>query len=312
MTANLCVHCGRPTPDGYADVVCGVERPRTWLAEIADMVPAARDVAQRQARRGIGGGASGKPGSSLPISLPDADRLDKVQRRLDRWAAQIASERGKVPPWLLTHGDPLSAVSGWLSAHCEWIRHHGYTTNTAWTRIFLPHDQPDTIAAQFLDAIEDCARVVRGIARGPGEQRYLGPCGAEPAECNPIRHAPDCPEDCGMRRCEGDVYGWAGADKGTCRTCGARVVQAERRAWLGEQVAGRAYRAAHIADAYRISVNTIRSWALRGRLIEHGHDGDGRPLYLVRDVLELALEAAARRAENEAKRARREAAEMGA
>ena len=69
MTTNECVRCGQPTPDGFADMVCGVERPRAWLAEIADMAPAARDVAQRQARRGTGAGASGKPGSSLPIWL---------------------------------------------------------------------------------------------------------------------------------------------------------------------------------------------------------------------------------------------------
>lgn len=98
MTTPTCVRCGRPTPDGYADVHCGVDRPRQLLAEITDMLPAARDVAQRQARRGGGGGASGKPGSTLPIDLGATARLDAVTNTLTTWARHIAEERGVLLP----------------------------------------------------------------------------------------------------------------------------------------------------------------------------------------------------------------------
>jgi hypothetical protein len=304
VTALTCVRCGRPTPDGNADVVCGVTRPRGQLAEIVEMLPAARDVAHGLARHGGGGGASGKPGSRLPINLAAAAKLDAVQGVLTTWVRHVAEERGvnlaeingDGLTWLSSSrvgvdqaqavlGD-LGASAEWLGGHCEWMRH-----------------RPE--CDEWLADVEAAVRVIRGVARGPGEQKYLGPCGADL-----IAQFAEGLVD--AERCEGDVYGWAGAEKGTCRTCGAQVVQAERRAWLDGQVADRAYRAAHIAGAYGISVNTIRSWALRGRLIEHGHDGDGRPLYLIGDVLQLAREAAARRAEAEAKRARREAAEMGA
>lgn len=343
MTENECVRCGRPTPDGYACHPCS-RLAAAWLAEIADMAMAARDVAQRQARRGSGGAASGKPGSSLPIDLGATARLDAVQGSLTTWARHIGEERGvnqaeinadgltwlsRSPGWvkdLRGVQDDLSGIALWLAGHCEWMRH-----------------RPE--ADEWLSDVEACARVVRGIARGPAAQRYLGPCGAliiEPADpalicdcdhdgLDPMFHLRPCPIAMTDWRhaCEGDVYGPQGGQRGTCRTCGAQVAQDERRAWLDEQVADRAYRAAHIADAYRINVNTIRSWALdrpeeraeNGNIIRrarpaklriHGYDREGKPLYLVGDVLELAREAAARRAENEAKRARREAAEMGA
>jgi hypothetical protein len=55
--------------------------------------------------------------------------------------------------------DPLVALARWLTPHLEWARH-----------------RPE--AGELLADIESCARVVAGIARGPAEQKYLGPCGA--------------------------------------------------------------------------------------------------------------------------------------
>ncbi|GAA2696451.1 hypothetical protein [Actinoplanes palleronii] len=312
----ICVRCDRPTPDGYACHPCS-RLAAAWLAEIADMTQAARDVAQRQARYGTGGGASGKPGSSLPIDLGATARLDAVQNQLSTWVRMIAEERGpaaEINPGASggsTGGtghpqadrDDLRASAEWLARHCEWMRH-----------------RPEV--DEFLTDVEACARVIRGIARGPAAQRYLGPCGAD-------RNAEFAEGLADMPRCEGDVYGPQGGQRGTCRTCGAQVDQAKRRAWLDDQVRDKAFRAAHIADAYRINVNTIRSWALErpekraengvviqqarpAKLQAHDYDLLGRPRYLLGDVFDLAAEAAARRAENEAKRAVRETAEMGA
>lgn len=301
-----CVRCTRPMPDqAYACQHCGVDRPTAQLQTIADMCPAARDIAHGLARR-ASGGASGKPGSRLPLDLGATARLDAVETRLTRWARQIAAERGIAPPWVTTYGDPITAVSGWLSGHTEWIRHHGPTTNPRWLEaIYGPAPHPDTtpnIAAEFIDAVDDCARVVAGIARGPVAQRYLGPCGAE------TEWAPGTMVVTAI--CDGDVYARDGGRTGTCRSCGAAVDTAERRAWLDGEVRGWAFRASEIEDAYGLKANLIRQWATpaRGLVQVHGVDGQGRQLYLLGQVLAVAADQAAKRAEAQARRARRAAA----
>jgi hypothetical protein len=180
--------------------------------------------------------------------------------------------------------DPITDAVRFLAEHLEWMRH-----------------RPE--CDEFLTDVEACARVVRGLARGPSAQKYLGPCGAAIVDWDR--------EDCantGVSTCDGDVYAREGAPEGRCRTCGAEVASADRRAWLDAEVRAHAFRAAHIADAYGINVKTIRSWADRGHLVAHGEDRDGRPLYNVGDVLDLAAGDAARREEARATRARRAAA----
>jgi hypothetical protein len=90
MTANLCVRCGRPTPDGYGCSSCA-RRGTDQLHTIADMTPAARDVAHGMARRGPGG-SGGDP--RLPLNLAATQRLDAVQSTLTTWARLICDERG--------------------------------------------------------------------------------------------------------------------------------------------------------------------------------------------------------------------------
>jgi hypothetical protein len=281
MSAPLCVVCTRPTADGYACMACGVDRPRAQLAEIADMTPAARDVAHRANRR-AGGGGSGKPGSSLPLDLGATARLDAVHAVVAGWARHIGETRGVPQPWVRPAGapaiDPIVTLARWLDGHLEWMRHRQE-------------------ADEFLRDVGECARIVRGLARGPAEQKYLGPCGAllliEGVE--------------GPWPCEGDVYGIRGASRARCRDCGAEVAQEDREAWLDGEVRSHAFRAVHIADAYGVNVNTIRTWHARGLLTAHGEDRDGRPLFNVGEVLDMFRDLAVRRAEGQAKRARRAA-----
>jgi hypothetical protein len=213
--------------------------------------------------------------------------------------------------------DPIITATRFIAEQMEWLRHH-------------------PASDEHLDVIERCVRRIRGVVDGPSPKRYLGPCGAA-RPCEGLVDG-DWPEaDCGYHvphqghdqpACEGDVYGTVGGKTGTCRTCGAQVDQGERRAWLDDQVRDKAFRLAHIADAYRLRLKTLRDWATdrpevradNGVVIRsakpatlrvHGIDRQGKQLFLVGDVLDLAA-AAARRAENEAKRARREDAEVGA
>jgi hypothetical protein len=229
--------------------------------------------------------------------------------------------------------DPLIAAAQFLSAQLDWLRH-------------ATDEMGQPYAAGVFAEIRDCASRMRGVVEGPADRRYLGPCGAVREHQDLCGHgkadpcfADDFTDECECwchdgepDTCEGDVYARDGAPAGHCRTCGATVDTGERRKWLDAEVRSRAFRAAEIASAYGINVKTIRSWATErqarydhsgtqveaarpAKLHVHGWDRDGRPLFLVGDVLDLAAVDAARREQARAERARRAAArtaEMGA
>lgn len=292
MSAELCVVCEkRPTPDGYACPSCA-GRADDKLADIIDLVPDARLVAAGLVRRG-GGSGSNKPGSRPPLNDHATDAVDEVQNTLTTLARDIAETRGLIVPRPRRLGhDPIIVAAQWLASQIEWLRHA------------IDGNEPYAIAA--FDEIGFCAGRLRGLVNGPGEQKFLGPCGATVAWDEDDNEIPrDEP-------CEGDVYAHLGAKEGACRACGARWATAKREAWLDGEVRSHAFRAAHIAEAYGVRANTIRVWADRGRLTAHGHDGEGRPLFNVGEVLDLAAADAARRAGEQAKRARRAAAREAA
>jgi hypothetical protein len=216
--------------------------------------------------------------------------------------------------------DRIVTLARWLDGQLEWMRHRAEVD-------------------EFLGDVERCARVVRGLARGPAEQKYLGPCGAPTPTVSRLDGeglVMDGPP------CEGDVYGPRGGSRGSCRSCGAEVAQSEREAWLDGEVRSRAFRIAHIADAYAVKDNTISQWHARGKLtaywvtsagltvewtvppIDPDLEGDelaarqreielelkarGPKVFYVGDVLDLAAADAIRRHEAATKRKRREAA----
>jgi hypothetical protein len=214
--------------------------------------------------------------------------------------------------------DPLIAAAQFLSAQLDWLRH-------------ATDEQGGPYAAGVFAEIRDCASRMRGVVEGPADRRYLGPCGAPQIAIDPDVAAEHgihpANAALGLAPCDGDVYARDGAPAGHCRTCGASVDTGERRAWLDAEVRSRAFRAAEIASAYGINVKTIRSWATErqarydhsgtqveaarpAKLHVHGWDRDGRPLFLVGDVLDLAAVDAARREQARAERARRAAARI--
>lgn len=92
MTANECVICGRPTPDGYACAAEAAEAAQK-LRAIADLAPEARRVAYGLTR-GSQGGSSGKPGSRSPGNDDALDVLTEIENTLTTWARHIAETRG--------------------------------------------------------------------------------------------------------------------------------------------------------------------------------------------------------------------------
>lgn len=300
-----CVVCGQAMADqAYACQHCGITRPTAQLQAIADMTPAARDVAHGVSRRGGASGSTGKPGSRLPLDLGATSKLGAVQASLTTWARHVAEERSGAL-WVSMTPELIVEATRYLTGNLEWFRH-----------------RPEV--DEFLRDVTAAARIVASVARGPVAQRYLGPCGAQ------------IPTAVGVdgfvllsRDCDGDVYACEGASNGSCRVCSARVSTGERQAWLDDLVRSQAFHLTEIADAYPINIKTLRSWATdrpeqrdhRGRLVRsatparlhvHGRDLDGKPLYLLGDVLDLAAADAARRAGEQAKRARRAESETAA
>lgn len=330
-------NCGgclpRTTDEGY---VCDVDADRTlgWLAAIIELAPDARLVAAGLVRRGAAGG-SGKPASRPPLNDGATDAVDAVQNALTTIARDIAETRGAQFASTAFDGrrvlDPIIEAAKWLTRQIGWVRH-------------AVDDQGEPYAVTVFAEIRDAHSRMRRVVNGPADQKFLGPCGCTVTwddEGHEIQRAAPC---------DGDVYGHPEAEKGTCRKCGARWATTERTAWLDGEVRDHAFRAAHIAEAYGVSADTIRSWAARGNLrsywitdagltvewtdppIDDDLTGEERErreaeiaeelakrgprVHYIGDVLDLAAAAAARRESERAKRARRaaarESAEMGA
>lgn len=336
-----CAGClPRTAHEGHTCDAC-ISRTASRLGTIAELAPDAALVAAGLVRRGDGH-ASGKPESRSPLNDAATDDLDEVRNALTTIARDIAETRGLQTPSAPQGGrgavETIAVTANWLSGHLGWIRH-------------AADDQGGPYAVTVFAEIGECASKMRAIVNGPSARRFMGPCGITLCSlCGQVEENHVCEGDIPVWICEGDVYARDGARTGTCRTCGHRVATDERRAWLDDEVRQHAYRAAHIADAYGLSADTIRSWALRGKLRSYWRTeagltiewvdpvlddtltgeamrkrlGDisdeiqarGGRLHYVGDVLDLAAAVAARRGTEQAKRARRaaarESAEMGA
>lgn len=276
MSTNECGCCGRPTPDGYACAACGIEKPQRHLGEIGDLLPVALDVAYGQTARTQTGGGGGGGEPRLELNLSAKARLDKVGNALTTWTRHIAEERGLREPTAGTYSvyamsdDPIEFAAQWLDEHCEWMRHRAEVD-------------------EFVRDVAECAAVMRGLAAGPRERVYLGPCGAprldeltviDPVTGEPVQRPVEV-------ACDTPLYGRLGASKATCRTCGAEHVPDQRIQERAELAGQYTYTAAEIADAYpALRANTITKWHGRGLLVNHGTEG--RPLYDVAEVLQVA------------------------
>jgi len=265
-TATICTHCGITTPDDH-------------LRSIHDHLPAAIDRAYGHTSHPPTDGTRppGKPESRMPINLTALSRLDATCERLNMWASLVTRHRTGgtwVPPYRWY-------AATWLRDHLEWMRHRAD-------------------AAHFYEDLAAADRLIRGLANGRPERRYLGPCGAAGEIDTSMATGPMG----GIRQvhvgltCNGDVYTQVGDTTGHCNTCGTRYPVAARRQWLDDVVRDHLFTASEISAAYPIKRNTINQWAARGRLTAKGMRVRPRPdtpIYRLGDVLDLAAADAARR-----------------
>lgn len=225
--------------------------------DLASIADVTADARAVAAGQGRRGPAIGGTGAvRLELDLTATAKLDAVTNEITTWARHVAEERGLT---IAASGDPLARTAAWLKGQVEYLRHRQEATEA------------------FRD-IAAAARILTSLLDGPGERRWLGQCGA------------DTPEG----RCPTDLYARPSADYATCRTCEARHEVRQRRAWLDDTVRGYAYTATEISQAYDIPAGTIRVWAHRGRITASG-EVDGRPVYPLGAVLDLAAQEAARR-----------------
>lgn len=294
MIRPTCPRCARPLPDtAYVDRECerGLGRDLLRLAELLDGDVLA--TVARLDRHGSGGGRSSE-GSPLPVNLDASARAVAAAAVVLEVAGRVSLERGVPLPasWpavgpLCRHGigcrhrscyeirhrympAPAVAAARWLVGQLGWVRYREWGP------------------AAFDRLARAAASLVR-VVDSPPERIYRGPC-------------EQLIED---GWCDGELYSRAGADRVRCPKCGTEHLVDARARWLASLVRERSYTAADIAAAYPIRADTIRVWAHRGRIVAHGYDGRGRPLYPLGEVLDLAAAEAGRRATAQARRQRR-------
>jgi hypothetical protein len=153
----------------------------------------------------------------------------------------------------------VAIAASWLAEHgqLEWLRHQRE-------------------AAEAMSDLREAAREVERIVDRPRDRWYAGPCW----------------EDLPTGRCEVELYAVPGTRVVRCRECGAEHDAAGRKAWLLAEARDVLAHAALIAAALTaldipVAVGTVYSWASRGRILSHGSDQLGRPLYKVGEAMDL-------------------------
>jgi hypothetical protein len=150
--------------------------------------------------------------------------------------------------------DPVLPLGRWLAGHVDWIRHHPW-------------------AADMLDEIDHAVdAAIRAVDR-PRSRVYAGPC--------PV-------DDCGQ-----DLYARPASAHATCTGCGTQHDVQARREWMLAAVEDVVDTASVVAATVtslgtHVTAARVRQWAHRKRILAHSIDPNGRPRYLVRDVLTLA------------------------
>lgn len=265
MTLPSCELCSRPLPDQA--YVCSTDT--AWVREdLERIIGLAPEVEATVAKLVSFGGqlTAGSGERPLPFDPKAAERAEALKGELATWAKHVAGERGLEIP---RAAGELGAVvaARFLAENLEWLRHRQE-------------------AAEAFTALRSVARQLEGLVGRPPELRYRGPCWADLGELDEVGDP---------LRCQEILYVRPDSDIVKCRFCGTEHDAARRREWLLSEARSTLAHAALISSALTaldlpVAVGTIYSWASRGRLVDHGKDGLGRPLYRVGDAIDLLIE----------------------
>ena len=257
MTEHPCPVCQAPAPTTHICWACAKRITHLLALLDEDLQQLYQQLDPTGHQPGSGTSKSADP--PLPINLRAATTLDDVRTVLVGWTRESCEHENRWP-----HDDSETAMLLRLK-------------QTRW--------QTHPAADELLDELEYTHTQVLAAIDNPPERRYLGPCGADLGDEN---------------ECLGDVIA-RGNREPTCADCGAQHDLGARMAWIVDVTADHLVTAADAAGALsawgqRITADLIRLWAHRGRILAHGTNRRGRPVYRFGDIRDLAADTLQRRA----------------
>lgn len=280
----LCVVDGRPVADtGYVCHAC-TDRLAEDLRSLAAVAGETAVSVARLDRHGDGGYTSAE--QPLPFDWDASDAEWAAHNTVTTWARHASETRGRALPV------PAPVAFGPLCRTSTWCKHETCATiRTRWLVARVEHptaraagwlaDQlgwlrvrPESVEA--FDELQDAVWLLRRSVDNPTPRWYAGQCWV----------------DLDGAECDGELYVRPGASWIACPSCGIEHDVAERRRWLLERADDQLLHAGWMASALSalgepVTSAMIRSYAHRGRIVAHGMDGMGRPLYRVGEVRRL-------------------------
>ena len=264
MTAHTC-RCGRPAPDATICTTCAGQLAR----DLGD-VPAYTDeldiVLTRQSRYSDQAAVAGPAAAValLPYNAAASEAGWVLRNTLVGWV-RVLDEGGERWP-----ANTVEDMSRWLLARVDELARH-------------------EAGDQAADELGAAVGQVRRIIDRPAGRIYAGPC---VRECGS--------EGTGATLCGADLYAGPGHQAVVCGACGASYDLDERREWMLARLHDQLLTAAEVARALSalgepVTSSMIRGYAARQRIVPHGVDSVGRPLYRVDDVIDVMARVAERR-----------------
>lgn len=271
-TARRCPVHGSPVRDTVLceDCVTSLEK------NLGDLPGLAEDLdlmLSRQTSSGDRVGARSKE-QPLPFDGAASREADRVRKMLTGWLWELQAPQCA----------DIAAASRWLLSNVPRLR---------------LYSQAHELAADIAGAVHS----LRHVVDHRPERWFAGPC--ETSGC-----VEDDPSRVGAKR-PSELYASPSAKTVRCRRCGVRYDVDERRSFLLDAAQDQLAHAELIGRAapalgVEITPAAVRNYADRGRIVAHGVDRAGHPLYRVGDVIDVARDVLARRAE-QAEKSRRKA-----
>lgn len=278
MTAQRCEVHGQPLHDAMLCRTC-VE---TLTRDLGDLPALFHELDVTLTKQAVmGGGLVGDrtKANPLPFNTQAANTMRDTHRQLRLWVFQL-----RTPQMRPVQNDPV-ALARWL---------HSYVGRLA------QHPLAVEIAA---DVHQMCRDLRHATDLGP-DRLFAGPCAGTVVVDDVERPCmePDPADPAGKRMRPTEMSAVAGKPVITCRRCGTRYDADERRQWLLEAAQDQLAHAELIGRAapalgVDITPAAVRGYADRGRIVAHGLDVQGRPLYRLGDVIDVARDVLAKRAQ---------------
>lgn len=273
--------CDHPARSGYMCGGCEAELGRA-LASVPGVVDDLHvTLAKQHTRTGSGtADVEDDPAPAvlhigpLPYDARASEAMWVLRSALVGWVRVL--QEAKPEPW---PRDSSTSMAAWLSERLQRLVRH-------------------PAAQEAHGEIAEAVRAAQRVTDRPADRQFAGRC-------------PGCGEA---------LYAKPGAPAVKCRTegcdAGAVEVGAQRETMLAA-IADQLMTATAAADvlthlAAPLKAGLVRQWGSRGRLVAHGHDQHGHPLYRVSDVRDLLVEKLKREAEAKAKRETKERERMTA